>query len=332
MTFLCIFSCRNKLQTNIDENKVLDSIHSDGNILREALENEDSIFEQVENSISQYIDQNGTFSSEDAIENYYMIDSILHNLYDYNEPIENQWQLYTNLTIKVHQIKFLNYYLLNQISSKADNKFSNLLYEEKVLTDSLEWAIHNFLESHIDNAAVYDDQHYLIKYYNISLNIYLNRNETLKELLFSMNDDDHYTPKYHKLPISLFDKEYKHIQNDLIPHKSSSTRYNEASDRQAIITIKQVWSDFIAKRNEISQLLPPRHRKVWDNATYRFQRSHLIVLKNEFEGLWLPGLPQEAAQEVILQDTCTYEELLAYPNFTIKWNEYLRQKNKRIGS
>lgn len=36
-------------------------------------------------------------------------------------------------------------------------------------------------------------------------------------------------------------------------------------------------------------------------------------------------LGPEVALELILPNTCTYEELLAYPNFTTKWNEYLKE-------
>lgn len=67
------------------------------------------------------------------------------------------------------------------------------------------------------------------------------------------------------------------------------------------------------------------HRLVWDNATHRFQRPQLIIIKNEFVNLGIYG---NEIEKCLLSDSCTDEQLMAYPNFSTKWNEYQKQFEK----
>ena len=50
--------------------------------------------------------------------------------------------------------------------------------------------------------------------------------------------------------------------------------------------------------------------------------NRLRQLKNEYEAYTILTIDKQA---LTLSDSCTYEELMAYPNFTTKWNEYIKQ-------
>lgn len=65
-------------------------------------------------------------------------------------------------------------------------------------------------------------------------------------------------------------------------------------------------------------MLSANVKKVWDNSTNRFKKSHPILLKNEFEGL---GRASNDMIKTLLPDNFTYEELFAYSNFSEKWKE-----------
>lgn len=318
---LCSIECANRHRSDIKDVDSSDSISLGENPFFYYSANQDSIFELVENRLIQYIDSSEISTSENAIERYNLVDSLLHKFYDSDEPINNDWQLYNHLAVSSRQTQFLNYYLLKHIITILGDSYSNPLYDELELTDSLETAIHRFLKTHIDNAG-YDGNHYLLKYYNLTISLYNDRNESLKDLYFSLNDVNYRSPtKYMELPNKLFNKEFRHIKNDLIP-RVRYPKYDEIADRNAIDNVQNKWNEFIAIRKEISKLLPINQHEVWINSTYRFQRSLLIILKNEFEGL---GYGPEVIGELILQDTCSYQNLLNYSNFSAKWNEYLKQ-------
>ncbi len=327
LILLCAFGCGSKHQSD-PKYDISDSIYmGEDNILVGYIANKDSVFEIVKDRIIQYINQNGIAIPEHSIEKYLLIDSLLHIIYDSKVSQVTTIDIEPDFAIAQHQVQFLNHYLLKEISKIATSELTKQLYKENTLIDSLISAQHRFLKTHIDNAD-YDGSCYSIKYYNTSLAVYRNRNESLRNLYFTMTDSNyHLDTQYRQLPNNLFEKEYAHILNELIPQKpifedKPLPRYNEKTDKEAVKMIRHAWHNFMEKRNEISYLLSGKQKNVWNNATYCFQRSHLIALKNEFEEMGVCG--NEKA-ELLLSDTCTYEELLAYPNFTTKWNEHLKE-------
>lgn len=198
------------------------------------------------------------------------------------------------------------------------------MVEERVLIDSLILAESDFLQSHIDDAYC-DGSMWYCKYFYITSQINHDYNKSLKEIFLALNDNYISNYTYLELSDSIFEKEYEHIAYDLIPRKvlydeGLVRRYDESVDRNAILNIRSKWNDFMIVRNEIAENLPYDLKLVWNNATYRFQRSHLILLKNEFEGL---GMTNKDMDRVLLSDSCSYEELFAYPNYSTRWNEYL---------
>lgn len=317
---LCAFGCGSKHQSD-NKYDISDSTYmGESNFLMGFIENKDSVFEIVKDSIIQYINQNRITVPNSPIEKYGLIDSLLNIIYDSRTPHVTITVDYFAIT--QHKGQFLNHYLLTEISKIANAELIEQLYKENALTDSLISAQHKFLKTHIDDAG-YDGRYDFIKYYNTSFAVYRDRNESLKSLYFTIIDSNYHShSQYRQIPNNLFEKEYAHILNELIPRDNSLPRYDEIADRNAARKIRQTWHNFIEKRNEISNLLSGKQKDVWNNSTYCFQRSHLIALKNEFKEM---GLCSNEEEELLLSNTCTYEELLAYPNFTTKENEHLTE-------
>lgn len=286
--------------------------------------NYDSIYKSVESNIFNYARVNHIEIPNNKIDAYKTIERLVHEIYDYQEPIENEWQLYCKYSTTCSQLRFLNKYLIKQIYKTTDNiLLTSQLDDESELIDSLESSQHRFLKLHFDYADE-DTPHHRLKYYQASLSILNDRNDDLKDLFFSIVNATYHNPKtYLKLSNRLFTREYSHIHDFIIPQHKNDPHYNVPESQKAISAIKQAWFTFIAKREKILRVLPIEQQNIWINSTFRFKRSHLILLKNEFEGLGLLG--PEIAKELILPDTCTYEELISYPDFSTMWKKYEKQ-------
>ena len=77
-------------------------------------------------------------------------------------------------------------------------------------------------------------------------------------------------------------------------------------------------------RAKIRGLIREDAVKAFDNGSNRLMFNRLRQLKNEYEAY---SIMTTEKQVLTLSDKCTYEELIAYPNFSTKWNEYLKFNN-----
>lgn len=127
------------------------------------------------------------------------------------------------------------------------------------------------------------------------------------------------------------DKAYKPISNstiiqeyNTILHAIDSKNYYDYLDigsrekaKACLSNEQKAWNNFMKARKGTSRKLQGRIKPVYDNATYRLQRYHLIQLKNAFEGY---GAMSNDVYSCLLSDTCSYDELLHTPNFFAKWD------------
>lgn len=124
------------------------------------------------------------------------------------------------------------------------------------------------------------------------------------------------------IPNSVLRKESNHILNHLIPYYEDDSVYNASSDRTAFLQENQWWEKLIRIRKKIRELIREDAIKAFDNGSNRLMFNRLRQLKNEYEAYTIMTMDKQA---LTLSDSCTYEELTAYPNFTTKWNEYIKQ-------
>lgn len=77
-------------------------------------------------------------------------------------------------------------------------------------------------------------------------------------------------------------------------------------------------------KKKIRSLIREDAVNAFDNGTRRLKINRLRQLKNEFENY---GTMSGSVRSCLLSDTCTYQQLMAYPNFSMKWEEYLKIHN-----
>lgn len=290
------------------------------------VENKDSVCAVIEDSIIQHALRKDIIIPQNCVDRYKIIDSLLHVIYNSGTPPITTMEINDDLAITVNQIRFLNYYLLRELKGVVNNQVLQLLYQEQSLADSLVSAQKSYLKTHFDNAYRVGSCDF-VKYFNVKIAIIKDLNKSLQDLLFAFASPEiNIQNPNRELPQSVFDNEFRHILNDLIPptlwDEELLACYDKEADRQSVKSMENAWKAFLSKRNEIASLLPDIQKRKWDNATYRFQRTQIISLKNEFEG---GGVISNEVLECLLSDSCTYDELLAYPNFSTKWNEHLKE-------
>ena len=135
------------------------------------------------------------------------------------------------------------------------------------------------------------------------------------------------------------DKVYKPISNSIIIqeyntilHAIDNKNYYDYLDigsrekvKACLSNEQKAWNSLMKVRKSTSRRLQGRIKSVYDNATYRLQRYHLIQLKNAFKGY---GAMSNDVYSCLLSDTCSYEELLHTPNFFVKWASLLQGIDK----
>lgn len=351
---LVSLSCRNKIQTyDIDESNKdndisfkdeiieelsinpdihlyhfppIDSIKFEHNLLLlKSIDNNnrDSVFNIITLELKSFIGLNNIEIPKNEKEKYELWEALFHHLYGYDWwNAQTMAEIYYYSHITELGDNYLIYYLQSQLFSKINRTLAGKLKEEQILKDSLISAQREYIKTHIDE-AIDEGSSSNMKYYTVASLINKDYMASIGDLYFTLMNDYTICMDYQNIPKQLFDKEYNHISHDLIPVKSEyydiNPNYDENKDRQALRNEKKAWEKFIAKRQEISNILSGNKKKTWDNATNRFKKSHLILLKNEFQGLGIIGYDM---LKTLLSDTCTYEELFAYPNFSTQWKNF----------
>lgn len=78
---------------------------------------------------------------------------------------------------------------------------------------------------------------------------------------------------------------------------------------QALTAEQKAWQAYIFARRVLSGKLTDRQEAIFDNATRRMQKWHIIQLKNRLKGY---GYCSDAFRNSLLSDSCTYPELYKY--------------------
>lgn len=160
-------------------------------------------------------------------------------------------------------------------------------------------------------------------YSQLSEEIFQMRFIEILDIYFALQIKEYKPDRIYK-PISrnIITQEY-----DTILHAIDTNSYYDYLDKSSIEKAKagllneqKVWNNIMKARKETSRKLHGRIKSVYDNATYRLQRYHLIQLKNAFNGY---GAMSNDIYSCLLSDTCSYDELLHAPNFFTKWNSPL---------
>lgn len=78
---------------------------------------------------------------------------------------------------------------------------------------------------------------------------------------------------------------------------------------QALLNEQKAWMAYIYARRVLSGKLNEKQETLYDNATNRLQKWHIVQLKNRLKGY---GYCSDAFSSSLLSDTCTYQQMYKY--------------------
>lgn len=282
--------------------------------------NKDSLFSQIESKIDSTIAASKIEYRENSVKGYLAWDSVTRAVYSLdpsNPPPDMEWMSNENRIAE-----YLNWHLRRMVNkSLGDKAIADALNEEAALTDSLLSNQYNWLRSHFDTSQEITGSSAFGKYFDIEYEMLTLQNKNLKELLEASTNSAYNMSAPHSISSELLEKASRHILSDKIPYYQNDTVYSEADDRASFKAENEAWSKLMAHRNHVSGLLNGKIRAAYNIGTYRLIFNRLRQLKNEYEGY---GMLSGDMRENLLSDSCSYEELMAYPNFSAKWTEYMK--------
>ena len=284
-------------------------------------DNKTLLFNHIETVVDSTIKTSNIEYLDKSLNGFDVWDSITHTIF-----YPNLYGLKTDSELAKHRNilnEYLNWHLRRTITTLLANKeIRHELNVESDLTDSLLSAQYKWLQSHFDTTQDNIGSASTLKYYNIEYEMLKLQNVNLKELLKALTDSAYNNIVHYTISPEMLQTQYRHILSNRIPYYQNDSIYNDDLDRQNFKLEIRAWDRLMEQRNLIAGLLSDKIRDAYNIGTYRLTFNRLRQLKNEYEAYPIMTMDKQA---LTLSDSCTYEELMAYPNFTTKWNEYLKQ-------
>ena len=282
-----------------------------------------SLFIQIEDTVDSVIKESGIDYQKYTIKGYLVWDSITNAKYSpdlFTLPTSSDW-IKHNIGVK----EYLNWHLRKIVYNLLhDNRVIMAMNSEVTIADSLLATQYKWLHSHFDTTQEESGTSSNFKYYDIHAEMLELQNKNLRELLEALSDSNYNKTVEHKISSTQLENEYRHLYANRIPYYGNDSVYNMEDDKANLKAEIASWNKMMIQRSKIAASLHGRLKTACDIGTYRLMFNRLRQLKNEYEAY---GLMSGEMRENVLSDSCTYEELMAYPNFSTKWNECLKQFN-----
>lgn len=194
----------------------------------------------------------------------------------------------------------------------------NLMEDESGIIDSLIDSQQNWFCAHFDATQESVGSGNILKYYHIKKEMRSIQNANMKDILQALTDSSYKCYNEPNIPDWLIDKGQKYILNSTIPYYENDSIYKADADIKLFLIENKLWAELMKNRKEIRNIIQKDAVDAFDKGTFRLKFNRLRQLKNEFEAY---DLMSSSMRSLLLSDSCTYDELMAYPNFTTKWNE-----------
>lgn len=110
---------------------------------------------------------------------------------------------------------------------------------------------------------------------------------------------------YEKIPEQFFYDVY----NGYIKDIKDTKQIGIGPKIQILMREQKTWMSFIFARKLLAQKLTKEQKEIYENATNRLQKWHLVQLQNRFAGY---GYCSDAFRSSLLSDTCSYPALYKY--------------------
>lgn len=253
---------------------------------------------------------------------YLQIDSVAKILYSPTNFIHDSdadWE-----QNEVGLLEYLNWELWDILKPYIGRQWVvNLMKDESVIIDSLINAQHDWFRAHFDATQDSVESGFRLKYYFIHKEMLSIQNANMKDILQALTDSSYKCYNEPNIPDWLIDKGQKYILNSTIPYYENDSIYKADADIKLFLIENKLWVKLMKNRKEIRNIIRMDAVDAFDKGTFRLKFNRLRQLKNEFEEY---DLMSSDMRSLLLSDSCTYDELMAYPNFTTKWNEYLKRR------
>lgn len=288
--------------------------------MQQSIVNKDSNDIAVTALLQAYIEAKQIQLPQNPVDRYKCIDSIITNNLipdaEQEKDCGNQMQINASFNISEIWTEYLRYHyekLLEELLKKKNISLS-LQTEQEELDKLLEAQINYF------DSIGYSGSASSIAYSQLCDEMYAIHLKGTLDLYFVLQVKKYKPDKVYKpIPNSIITQEY-----NAILHAVDTKDYYDYLDisskekvKACLLNEQKAWNSLMKARKNTSRELYGRIKTVYDNATYRLQRYHLIQLKNAFEGY---GAMSNDVYSCLLSDTCSYDELLHAPNFTVKWD------------
>lgn len=267
--------------------------------------------------LQTYIEAKQIQLSQNPVDRYRCIDSIITNKLipdpDLEENYGGQSQINESCYISKIWTEYLCYHyerLLEELLKKGS--FSLSLQTEQEAFDKLLKAQINYF----DSIGYSSGSASPMAYSQLGNEMYTIRLKGILDMYFALQVENYKPNKVYK-PISnsIIKQEYDTIFHAI----DTNSFYDYINSRKGLklclLNEQKAWNSLMKARKGTSRKLQGRIKSVYDNATYRLLRYHLIQLKNAFEGY---GIMSDDVYSRLLSDTCSYDELLHSPNFVVK--------------
>lgn len=250
------------------------------NILSSYIENRDSVFGVVNDSVVSYIASHGILT-DNEYEVYIVHDSITHLLFDYNKR-DILVRTTSDRQKSATQENILSYlldYLSDLVYSHCNVEIRKALEDEELIFQEILANTANYMYTHCDFEGY---SGYWQKYYDYPITIEQQRLSSLLWLYSAMVDNDQTDYSFIPIPSELITDEQNVIRR-FIDTIDWGEKYDRRSDKVSFNNLADTWHRFFRQRKLVSSKLPPMLRVSFDNGTYLMQKQYLIDLKNDYE-------------------------------------------------
>lgn len=252
---------------------------------------------------------------------YLQIDSIAKILYsptNFIHESDADWE-----QNEIGLLEYLNWELWGILKPYiGEQRVVNLMTKEKIIIDSLINAQHDWFRAHFDATQELVGSGFRLKYYFIHKEMLSIQNANMKDILQALTDFSYKYTNEPNIPDCLIDNGQKYILNRVIPYYENDSIYKTDADIKSFLIENKLWTQLMKNREQIRNIIRKDAADAFDKGTFRLKFNRLRQLKNEFEAY---DLMSSSMRSLLLSDSCTYDELMAYPNFTTKWHECHKQ-------
>lgn len=262
-----------------------------------------TFFDNISQLIDKYKTQEGIYWDElSARDELILFTSLIDTIFPDIMKAMSQYDL--NRTSHLETIKkryFYHYYF-----------YKLQAFNEEVLEDVLLWNNWYDNETNFNANVVYDGQGGSASPHERNTFDQSITDSGIDEILeiYFLLQGEHYKVDesiYQEIPRSEFEKEYA-LYLDAINNsfEGSLASYTISEKVEMLNTTKNAWYEFMEKRREISNSLNDSLKAVFDRATYRYQKKHLLDFKNNYtQHTYL----NSSSFEMVLKNTCSYSTL-----------------------